>query len=66
MRKEPNFFFEKTLSRQVCDINLKISVPKKTENTKAPYIAIFSTDKFNSVDEARQGTSTESKSIKNK
>ena len=66
MSKSAKFFFEKTLSRQVCDINLKISVQKKTENTKAPNIAIFSTDKFNSVDEARRGTSTESKSIKNK
>ena len=35
------FFFEKSLSRHGCDINLKISVPRKTGNPKTFYIVIF-------------------------
>lgn len=48
------FFFEKSLSHYVCDINLKISLPRKKGNPKDSYIH-FSTDKLNSVNRARRG-----------
>ena len=64
MFQRVKIFVEKSISRHVCDINLKFSVPRKIGNAKAPYLGIFSTDKFKSVDRARHGVSTESYSIK--